>query len=81
MLGLDRAGYAVSSGSSCVSDLRRPSHVLMAMGVLTQGNVRISLPFGTTDETIDGFISTFAQVVADVRAMLQADDLGSERRT
>lgn len=81
VLGLDRAGYAVSSGSSCVSDLRRPSHVLMAMGVLTQGNVRISLPFGTTEETIDGFISTFAQVVADVRAMLQADDLGSERST
>lgn len=75
VLGLDRAGYAISSGSSCVSDLRRPSHVLMAMGVLTQGNVRISLPFGVTDETVEGFIDTFPHVVADVRAMLQVDDL------
>ena len=78
VLGLDREGYAISSGSSCVSDLRRPSHVLMAMGALTQGNVRLSLPFAVTDETIDGFISTFPRVVADVRAMLHADDLGSE---
>ncbi len=78
VLGLDRKGYAISSGSSCVSDLRRPSHVLMAMGVLTQGNVRISLPFGVADETVDGFIDTFPRVVADVRAMLQVDDLMTE---
>lgn len=79
VLGLDRAGYAISSGSSCVSDLRRPSHVLSAMGVLTQGNVRISLPFGVTQDTVDGFISAFAEVVADVRAMLEADDLTQEK--
>ena len=78
VLGLDREGYAISSGSSCVSDLRRPSHVLVAMGALTQGNVRISLPFGVTDETIDGFLSTFPRVVQDVRAMLHADDLSGE---
>lgn len=76
VLGLDREGYSISSGSSCVSDLRRPSHVLTAMGVLTQGNVRISLPFGVSDETVDGFIAAFPRVVSDVRAMLHADDLG-----
>ena len=75
VLGLDREGYAISSGSSCVSDLRRPSHVLVAMGALTQGNVRVSLPFGVSYETIDGFIDTFPRVVADVRAMLEVDDL------
>jgi cysteine desulfurase len=75
--GLDRDGYAVSSGSSCVSDLRRPSHVLAAMGALTQGNVRISLPFGVTDETVDGFLTCFPEVVAGVRAMLDADDLSA----
>lgn len=78
--GLDREGYAISSGSSCVSDLRRPSHVLVAMGALTQGNVRISLPFGVSDATVDGFITTFPRVVADVRAMLAVDDLTSETR-
>ncbi|MFM1965117.1 MAG: hypothetical protein RL134_842 [Actinomycetota bacterium] len=75
VLGLDREGYAISSGSSCVSDLRRPSHVLVAMGALTQGNVRISLPFGVSDATVDGFIETFPRVVADIRAMLEVDDL------
>ena len=78
VLGLDREGYAISSGSSCVSDLRRPSHVLVAMGALTQGNLRLSLPFGVTDETIDGFLSTFPRVVQEVRAMLHADDLSGE---
>lgn len=75
VLGLDREGYAISSGSSCVSDLRRPSHVLMAMGALTQGNVRVSLPFGVSDETVEGFVETFPRVIADVRAMLDVDDL------
>lgn len=78
VLGLDREGYAISSGSSCVSDLRRPSHVLVAMGALTQGNVRISLPFGVSDETIDGFIEAMPRVVDEVRAMLHADDLGPD---
>jgi len=79
--GLDREGYAVSSGSSCVSDLRRPSHVLMAMGVLTQGNVRVSLPFGVEDATIDGFIATLPRVIADIRAMLEVDDLTTDHPT
>ncbi len=72
VLGLDRAGYAISSGSSCVSDTRRPSHVLAAMGALTQGNVRVSLPYGVSDATVDGFLQTLPTVVADVRALLGA---------
>ena len=47
-------------------------------GALTQGNVRISLPFGVTDETVDGFIEAMPRVTSDVRAMLHADDLGSQ---
>lgn len=78
--GLDREGFAISSGSSCVSDLRRPSHVLTAMGVLTQGNVRVSLPFGVDDATIDDFIATLPRVIADVRAMLEVDDLTTKVR-
>ncbi len=41
---LDRAGFAVSSGSACTADTRRPSHVLAAMGAITHGNLRVSLP-------------------------------------
>ena len=72
VLGLDQAGFAISSGSSCVSDTRRPSHVLAAMGALTQGNVRVSLPYGATDETVDGFAHALPGVVAQARAMLGA---------
>lgn len=78
VLALDSAGYAVSSGSSCVSDLRRPSHVLAAMGALTQGNVRVSLPIGVTEATVDGFIAALPPIVADIRAMLGAEDLGPD---
>jgi cysteine desulfurase len=65
---LDRRGFAVSSGSSCTSSTLRPSHVLEAMGVLSHGNVRISLHRGTTDGEIDRFLSDLPQVVADLRA-------------
>ena len=81
VLALDAAGYAVSSGSSCVSDLRRPSHVLAAMGALTQGNVRVSLPIGVTEATVDGFIAALPPIVSSIRAMLGADDLGANGGT
>ncbi|MGN6245437.1 MAG: cysteine desulfurase family protein [Motilibacteraceae bacterium] len=65
--GLARAGHAVSSGSSCTSSTLRPSHVLEAMGVLTHGNVRVSLPFGTTEADVDAFLADLPRVVEDVR--------------
>ena len=42
--------------------------LLAAMGALTGGNVRISLPFGFTDDTVDRFLSEIPEVVASVRA-------------
>ncbi|WP_203185740.1 cysteine desulfurase/sulfurtransferase TusA family protein [Streptomyces pratensis] len=69
---LDRAGFSVSSGSSCTSSTLTPSHVLKAMGVLTEGNIRVSLPAGTTDEQVDGFLDVLPGVVAEVRQRLGA---------
>ncbi|KPC84476.1 MULTISPECIES: cysteine desulfurase/sulfurtransferase TusA family protein [Streptomyces] len=69
---LDRAGFSVSSGSSCTSSTLTPSHVLRAMGVLTEGNIRVSLPAGTTEEEVGGFLDVLPGVVAGVREKLGA---------
>ncbi|MGH8860451.1 MAG: aminotransferase class V-fold PLP-dependent enzyme, partial [Jatrophihabitantaceae bacterium] len=72
---LDRRGYAVSSGSSCTSDTLEPSHVLVAMGALTGGNIRVSLHRDTTADEVDGFLAVLPGVIAEVRAELGAADL------
>jgi len=72
---LDRHGFAVSSGSSCTSSTLRPSHVLEAMGVLSHGNVRVSLGPEVTDADIDAFLDVLPGVVAQVRSRLGADGL------
>ncbi|MFI1399043.1 cysteine desulfurase/sulfurtransferase TusA family protein [Streptomyces sp. NPDC020681] len=69
---LDRAGFSVSSGSSCTSSTLTPSHVLRAMGVLSEGNVRVSLPLGTSGEDVDRFLEVLPGVVASVRERLGA---------
>lgn len=65
---LDRAGFAVNSGSSCTADTLTPSHVLEAMGVLSHGNVRISLPRGTTDADVERFCAVLPRVIEELRA-------------
>jgi cysteine desulfurase len=65
---LDRRGFAVSSGSSCTSDTLRPSHVLEAMGVLSHGNVRVSLHRESTEAQVDRFLAELPGLVADLRA-------------
>jgi cysteine desulfurase len=69
---LDRAGFSVSSGSACVSDTRQPSHVLAAMGVLTHGNVRVSLPRAATLESVEDFLRVLPPIVARVRDTVRA---------
>ena len=69
---LDKAGFSVSSGSSCASPTQRPSHILEAMGVLTHGNVRVSLPRGTQQKEVDGFLGVLADAVTRLR-----DNLGA----
>ncbi len=64
---LDRRGFAVSSGSSCTSSTLRPSHVLEAMGVLSHGNVRLSLHRETTADQVDRFLADLPEIVAALR--------------
>ncbi|MER8031510.1 aminotransferase class V-fold PLP-dependent enzyme [Streptomyces bauhiniae] len=77
---LDRAGFSVSSGSSCTSGTLTPSHVLKAMGVLSEGNVRVSLPPGVASEEVDRFLEVLPGVVAGVRAQLGAPEPQVEER-
>jgi cysteine desulfurase len=72
---LDREGFAVSSGSSCTSSTLTPSHVLEAMGVLTHGNVRVSLPRSITGDDIDRFLEVIPRVVARLRESTGVDQL------
>lgn len=60
---LDRAGYAVGSGTACSSAGGQPSATLLAMGVepeLARGAVRVSLGSANTDEQIHGFLAALA---------------------
>ena len=75
MSELDRAGFSVSSGSSCSSSALTPSHVLEAMGALTHGNVRVSLPYDTTDEVIDEFLDALPPIVEMLRHQAGAQGL------
>lgn len=69
LLGLDQAGIAAHSGSSCSSESLEPSPVLAAMGVDAERSLRISVGWSTTDADIDAFNQAFPQVVARLRAL------------
>ncbi|WP_297739592.1 aminotransferase class V-fold PLP-dependent enzyme [Nocardioides sp.] len=65
---LDRRGFGVASGSSCTSSTLTPSHVLEAMGVLTHGNVRLSLQRGAGRQPVDAFCDALPDVIGSLRA-------------
>jgi cysteine desulfurase len=71
----DAAGFAVASGSACTSSTLEPSHVLAAMGVLTHGNVRVTLPLPAVSPSLADDVSVFTAALAPtVRAV--RDQLG-----
>ena len=65
---LDRHGFGIASGSACTASTLTPSHVLAAMGVLTHGNVRLSLQRDTTRADVDAFCDVLPGLVAEIRA-------------
>ncbi len=67
---LDRAGFAVGSGSACTSLSLEPSHVLAAMGALTHGNIRLALHDGVTQDDVERFLAALPRAVAAVRERL-----------
>jgi cysteine desulfurase len=69
LIGLDRAGIAVHSGSACSSESIEPSPVLEAMGVDPSHSLRVSVGWTTTDDDCAAFAQAFPRVVADLRAL------------
>ncbi len=69
VVGLDRRGVAVHSGSACSSEDFVPSPVLSAMGSDAQHAVRLSVSFETPTTCGDQFAEVFAEVVQDLRQL------------
>ena len=69
LIGLDQAGIAAHSGSSCSSESLEPSPVLEAMGVDAERSLRFSVGWSSTDSDIDRAIGALPQVVAKLRAL------------
>lgn len=72
---LDSAGFAVSSGSSCTSSTLAPSHVLEAMGVLTHGNIRVSLSRDSSERDLERLLDVLPDLVARLRDSAGASGL------
>ncbi len=69
---LDRAGFAVASGSACSSVSPAPSRTLMAMGVemgMARGAVRVSLGRGNTNEDVERFLQAFGEMIVKLKSM------------
>lgn len=69
---LDRAGYAVASGSACSSANPEPSATLLAMGVardVARGAVRVSLGPDTREQDVRGFLLALQETVRELRRL------------
>jgi len=65
LMQLDLAGFAVASGSACASGQRRPSHVLMAMGLTpteSRGWIRVSFGPEHGEADADALVAALVQV-------------------
>ena len=69
LLGLDQAGVAAHSGSSCSSESLEPSPVLEAMGVEAERSLRVSVGWSSTPDDVEAFVGAFAGVVARLRSL------------
>ncbi|MEJ6573598.1 MAG: cysteine desulfurase [Actinomycetes bacterium] len=61
-------GYPVDSGSACSASNMQPSHVLAALGVLTQGNIRLTIHHVTTFEEVKDFLEILSQTITELRS-------------
>ncbi len=68
---LDRRGFAVASGSACTASVLEPSHVLAAMGALTHGNIRVTLPLPSITPGLEAQVAAFCTALPDTVTALR----------
>ncbi|MFT7648097.1 MAG: cysteine desulfurase [Candidatus Poriferisodalaceae bacterium] len=68
VVGLDRSGFAVHSGSSCATEDFEPSPVLAAMA-LSGDAVRVSVGWSTTDDDVTQFLGALRKVVQELQSL------------
>lgn len=69
LIGLDLAGFAVSSGSACSSGKVKESHVLAAMGIapdISMSVIRVSLGRDTSAADVSGFVDAYVSVATRI---------------
>jgi cysteine desulfurase len=74
LMELDRAGFALSSGSACHSAVTAPSHVLQAMGVednLALNAIRVSFGMDNSLKDIDMLIVKLQELVNKLPAVIR----------
>ena len=64
---LNEQNFVLDSGSACSSEQMQPSHVLSALGMKTEGNLRITLHHGVTKTEVYELITAITSVVQQSR--------------
>jgi cysteine desulfurase len=71
LIGLDQAGVAAHSGSSCSSESLEPSPVLEAMGVDAEHSLRFSVGWSTTAADVERAMEVLPEVIGRLRALMR----------
>ena len=64
---LNELGFVLDSGSACTSEQMQPSHVLAALGLKSEGNLRITLHHGVSEKEVRELITAITSVVQKSR--------------
>jgi len=74
LMELDRAGFALASGSACHSEVNKASHVLSAMGVndsLALNAIRVSFGMSNTLQEVDTLVSKLHNLINRLPATMR----------